>query len=214
MTYKTKKNWKVLEKKLSYRIRIFYSELPYETSQKLSFYRLYSIGKTKLIPFLASNAVLYTFFIENTLIGRKITLKVNKIMPSIPCSHKTSIINNSSQKIESQKNLFNFEFYAGRAFQWYHSHFSTMNISIGRICRNKKNPFEYIVPPPASGVGTKMFKNNIPFHLANLHSYRFNFNFPSKFVYISWFSYNGKTSKIWKFVSALFVNFENALSNI
>ena len=29
-----------------------------------------------------------------------------------------------------------------------------MNISIGQIWLNKKNPFEYIVPPPTSGVGT------------------------------------------------------------
>ena len=29
-----------------------------------------------------------------------------------------------------------------------------MNISIGQNCLNKKNPFEYIVPLPTSGVGT------------------------------------------------------------
>ena len=29
-----------------------------------------------------------------------------------------------------------------------------MDISIGQNWLNKKNPFEYIVPPPTSGVGT------------------------------------------------------------
>ena len=47
------------------------------------------------------------------LIRTKITVKVNKSEPNIPCSHKSSILDNSSIKKEIQKNLFNFEFYAG-----------------------------------------------------------------------------------------------------
>ena len=31
-----------------------------------------------------------------------------------------------------------------------------MNIAIGQNCRNKKNTFEYIVPPPTIGVGTNI----------------------------------------------------------
>ena len=40
-------------------------------------------------------------------------------MPNDLCSHKTSIPDNSllEKKNEIQKNLFNFEFYAGTAFQ-------------------------------------------------------------------------------------------------
>ena len=44
----------------------------------------------------------------------KITLKVNKIM-QISCSYKTLNLDNSS-KITKFKKIFNFEFYAGRAF--------------------------------------------------------------------------------------------------
>ena len=42
---------------------------------------------------------------------------MNKIMSNIPCSHKNSILDNSSKKKSKlKKNLFNFEFYAGPAF--------------------------------------------------------------------------------------------------
>ena len=102
-----------------------------------------------------------TLIIEKILIWRKITIKVNKIMPIIPISHKTLILINSSKKCKIQKkNLFNFEFYTGRAFYWCHSHSSTMNVSIDQNCLNQKNPVEYIVPPPTNGVGTK----NYPVH--------------------------------------------------
>ena len=51
------------------------------------------------------------------LIRTKTTPKVNKSEPNIPCSHETLIPDNSSKKKnEFQKNSFNFEFYAGRAF--------------------------------------------------------------------------------------------------
>ena len=32
-----------------------------------------------------------------------------------------------------------------------------MNISIGEISRNKKNPFEYVVPPPREGRNNNQF---------------------------------------------------------
>ena len=37
------------------------------------------------------------------LIRTKITVKVNKIEPNIPCSHKNSILDNSSKKNKIQK---------------------------------------------------------------------------------------------------------------
>ena len=43
-------------------------------------------------------------------------VKVNKSEPNIQCSHETLNLDNPSKKNEIQKNLFNFEFYAGRAF--------------------------------------------------------------------------------------------------
>ena len=94
---------------------------------------------------------------KKILICRKTTPKVNKMMPNISCSHKTSILDNSSTKTKFKKNLFSFKFYARWAFQWYQSHFSTMNISVGQNCLNKTKPFEYIVPPPIRGVGTINF---------------------------------------------------------
>ena len=67
----------------------------------------------------------------------KITLKVNKIEPNIPRSHETLNLDNFSKKRNS-KNLFNFDFYAERAFWLYHLHYSAMKISIGQNCLNKK----------------------------------------------------------------------------
>ena len=43
-------------------------------------------------------------------------LKVNKIMPLIPCSQKNLNLANSSKKMKFKKTVLNFEFYAGRAF--------------------------------------------------------------------------------------------------
>ena len=37
------------------------------------------------------------------LIRTKITVKVNKSEPNIPCSHKTSILDNSSKKMKFKK---------------------------------------------------------------------------------------------------------------
>ena len=50
------------------------------------------------------------------LIRTKVTVKVNKSEPNIPCSYEFLNLDNSSKKNEIQKNLFNFEFYAGWAF--------------------------------------------------------------------------------------------------
>ena len=41
---------------------------------------------------------------------------MNKSEPNIQCSHENLNLDNSSKKNEIQKKLFNFEFYAGRAF--------------------------------------------------------------------------------------------------
>ena len=48
-------------------------------------------------------------------IRTKITIRVNKSEPNIPCSHETLNLDNSSKK-NILKNLFNFQFYAGWAF--------------------------------------------------------------------------------------------------
>ena len=49
------------------------------------------------------------------LIRTKVTLKVNKLEPNILYSHEILNLENFSDK-NIQKNLFNFELYAGRAF--------------------------------------------------------------------------------------------------
>ena len=47
---------------------------------------------------------LFKFFIEKWLIPIKITVKVNKSEPNIPCSHETLNLDNSSKKTKSKKN--------------------------------------------------------------------------------------------------------------
>ena len=42
----------------------------------------------------------------------RITVKVNKSEPNIPCSHETLTLDNSSKKNRNSKHLFNFEFNA------------------------------------------------------------------------------------------------------
>ena len=81
------------------------------------------------------------------LIRTKITLKVNKIEPHIPCSYETLNLDNSSKK-RIKKILLIPNSTLGELFD------DTTHISIGQNCLHKKNPFEYIVPPPTSGVGT------------------------------------------------------------
>ena len=76
-------------------------------------------------------------------------------MPNIPYSLKISILDNFSKKPKFKKNLSNFEFYAGRVFNWYHSHFSTMNISIGQNCLDKKPIWVYIPFPGKWGQNQK-----------------------------------------------------------
>ena len=50
------------------------------------------------------------------LIRTKITLKVNKSEPNIPCSHESLSLGKSSKIKRNLKNHLNFEFYAGRVF--------------------------------------------------------------------------------------------------
>ena len=50
------------------------------------------------------------------LIRTKITVKVIKSEPNIPCSHETLNPDNSSKKSKLRKNLFNSIFYTGGAF--------------------------------------------------------------------------------------------------
>ena len=107
MTSENKKKLKKISKKSS-QTEFDYSdsELHYETITSV-FYRLQSFRNTQLVLFVASNVNLKYFFIENILIWRKVTLKVNKIMPNIP-SHKTSILDNSSKKKTKFKSIFLF----------------------------------------------------------------------------------------------------------
>ena len=64
----------------------------------------------------SNELILNYFFVEKPFIRTKITVKVNKSEPNIQCSHAILNLDNSSKKNEIQKNLFNFELYAGRAF--------------------------------------------------------------------------------------------------
>ena len=60
-----------------------------------------------------------------------------KLGNSLNFSEKLSI---NPCKERNLKNLFNSMFYAGRALRCYHYQLSTMNISIGESCLNKKKP--------------------------------------------------------------------------
>ena len=73
-------------------------------------------------------------------------------MPNIAWSHKISILDNSSKKTNLKKNLFNFELCAvSDTTQFsYDEYIDQPKLS------EQKNPFEYVVPPPTSGVGTIM----------------------------------------------------------
>ena len=57
----------------------------------------------------------FEFFWKDLNVKKNYT-KSEQIMPNIPCSHETSILDNSSKKKRNSKNLFSFDFYAGPAF--------------------------------------------------------------------------------------------------
>ena len=87
-------------------------------------------------------------------------------MSNIPRPHKTfNLDKTSKKKRNSKKNIFNFEFYAGRGFKWYH-YFSTMNKYIDRskLTEQKKNPIWVNSSSPTIGVetinGVVWFKNS------------------------------------------------------
>ena len=76
-----------------------------------------------------------------------------KTEQNITCSHKTSILDNSSRKQNSKKSLVSnssldvlFNDTTHISLRWIYRS--------AKIVWTKKNPFEYIVPPPTSGVGT------------------------------------------------------------
>ena len=71
-------------------------------------------------------------FIKKTLISRKFTLKVNKIMPNISCSHKISILNNSSKKTKFRKMSLVSNSTLDELFN------DTTHISLRRIYRSAK----------------------------------------------------------------------------
>ena len=85
---------------------------------------------------------------------RKNTLKVNKIMPNIPCSHKISILDNSSKKPELKETLLISNstltsFLIIPLTFLYDEFIDRPKLS------EQKNPFEYIAPPATSGVKQK-----------------------------------------------------------
>ena len=76
--------------------------------------------------------------------------KVYKMMPNITCPHKILNLNKSSKNIKFKKKYS--EFYDGRTFSGYHSHFLAMNISISQTCLTKKTSLVYSASPHAIGV--------------------------------------------------------------
>ena len=64
--------------------------------------------------------------------------------------HKNSNLDNSLWKTKLKKS---FKFHILRWTEFFNdnTHNSTINISIGENCLNKKHPFEYIVPPLQEG---------------------------------------------------------------
>ena len=88
----------------------------------------------------------------------KTTLKVNKKMSNIPCSHKSSILDKSS-KNEILKKSFKIRILRWTSFLKIPLTFLYDEYIDWPKLSEKKNPVEYIVPPPTSEVGTT--KNNI-----------------------------------------------------
>ena len=75
-------------------------------------------------------------------------------MPNITCSHKTSILDNSSKHTKFEKIFFISnsrldEFLMISLIFLYDEYIDRPKLT------EQKNPFEYIVPSPTSGVGTK-----------------------------------------------------------
>ena len=91
---------------------------------------------------------------ENILIWAKIKLKVNKIMSNFLCSPKILNLDISSEKTKFKKKSFKL-----LTLHWTSclmiplTFLHDANIDRSKLSEQKKT-FEYIVPPPTSGVGT------------------------------------------------------------
>ena len=78
-----------------------------------------------------------------------------KSEPNILRSHETLNLDNSSEKKEIQKKIFISNSTLDELFNDT-THISLAWIYISaKIVWTKKNPYECIVPPPTSGIGTK-----------------------------------------------------------
>ena len=75
-------------------------------------------------------------------------------MPNITCSHKTSILDNSSKKTKIHKNLFIFQILHWTSFLVIPLTFLYDEYIDRPELTEQKKPIEYIVPPPTSGVRT------------------------------------------------------------
>ena len=131
----------------------FDSKLPYKTRDSLFIALLVLETQNWFILWREIKVWIY-FFYKKDLNLKKIYIKSEQNHAKYPVFTQNFKPRWLLKKNEIQKIFFSFEFLAGWAFYWYHSLFSTMNISIGQNCLNKKNPFEYIVPPPTSEVET------------------------------------------------------------
>ena len=114
------------------------------------------------------------------------------------CSQK---LDNSLEKPKISEKCSILIFYVGRVFYWYHSQFTTMTISIGQNCPNKKNPVEYIVlhPPTKGGVGTKNIQTRIHAYIHTyihiyihtyIHTFTHIFIYIYIYIYIQTYIYN------------------------
>ena len=139
-----------LKKKSSNRIQIF-SIVNFPMRPELVFFIVFHLLETQnwFNLWLKCDFEIKFFFEKMNLIWVKITLKVNKI-----CVHTKLQPSITRKKNEIQKNLFLF-----RILRWT----SFLMIPLTFLCdeyidrpkfSEQKNPFEYIVPTPKSGVGT------------------------------------------------------------
>ena len=142
-----------LKRQLSNRNRFFNGTLPYETKQ--AFFMAFRLLETHscLISLIIGNFELI-FLIEKNLYLNKIYTKSEQNMPNIACSHKILNLNNSLRK-RNQKNFLVPKSTLDELFS------DTTHISLRWLHRSakivkQKKPFEYIVPPPTCGVGTKI----------------------------------------------------------
>ena len=162
---KAKKRKVLLKKGLSIRVRFFFdSELPYETRTSLSIALHSTFTNSKFILFIE---IWINVFVKNSLIlvWRKLKkdLSLKKIVLKVNNHAKDPIVHTKLQSSITPRKKTKFK----KIFLLLNSTLDqlfndTTHISLRRIYRSakihwtKKNPFEYIVPSPTSGVGTIM----------------------------------------------------------